>query len=88
VNGYKFFNAYETLLNPRQKKAVLRIFREGPQGFSGGLSAKNYMSIAKTPSATATRDLKDLADKGILTKTGSLKSTRYDLNLAPFYPAV
>jgi len=73
-------------LNPRQKKAVLRIFREG--GFSGGFSAKNYMSIAKTPSATATRDLKDLVDKGILTKTGTLKSTRYDLNLAPFYPAV
>lgn len=84
----KFFNAHGTLLNPRRKKAVLRIFREGPQGFSGGLSAKNYMSIVKTPSATATRDLKDLVDKGILTKTGTLKSTRYDLNLAPFYPAV
>ena len=82
----KFFNAHGTLLNPRQKKAVLRIFREG--GFSGGLNAKNYMSIAKTPSATATRDLKDLVDKGILKKTGNLKSTRYDLNLAPFYPAV
>ena len=46
------------------------------------------MSIAKTPSATTTRDLKDLTDKGILTKTGTLKSTRYGLNLAPFYPAV
>ena len=84
----KFFNAHEALLNPRQKKAVLRIFREGPQGFSGGFSAKNYMAIVKTPSATATRDLKDLIEKGVLTKTGNLKSTRYDLNLAPFYPAV
>jgi len=83
----KFFNVYETLLNPRQKKAVLRIFREGPKGFSGGFSAKNYMSIVKIPSATATRDLKDLVEKKILTKTGQLKSTRYLLNLSPFYPA-
>ena len=28
----KFFNVYEALLNPRQKKAVLRIFRKGPKG--------------------------------------------------------
>ncbi|MBU1697180.1 MAG: Fic family protein, partial [Proteobacteria bacterium] len=84
----KFFNAYETLLNPRQKKAVLRIFREGPKGFSGGFSAKKYMSIVKIPSATATRDLRDLVDKGIFTKTGKLKSTRYVLNFEPFYPTI
>ncbi len=82
----KFFNAYETLLNLRQKKAVLRIFKEGPKDFSGGFSAKNYISIVKTTSATATRDLKDLVNKGIFLKTGKLKSTRYELNLTPFYP--
>lgn len=84
----KFFNAYETLLNPRQKKAILRIFKEGPRGFSGGFSAKNYMSIVKIPSATATRDLRNLVDKGIFTKTGKLKSTRYVLNFDPFYPTI
>ncbi len=84
----KFFNEYETLMNPRQKKAALRIFKEGPNGFSGGFSAKNYSSVVKIPSATATRDLKDLVDKGIFTKTGKLKSTRYALNFAPFYPAI
>lgn len=83
----KFFNAYETLLNPRQKKAVLRIFEEGLKGFSGGFSAKNYISIVKTTSATATRDLKDLVNKGIFSKTGKLKGTRYALNLTPFYPS-
>ncbi len=83
----KFLSAYETILNPRQKKVVLRIFKEGPKGFSGEFSAKNYMSIVKTPSATATRDLKDLVNKGIFTKTGRLKSTRYELNLAPFLPS-
>ncbi|MCF6249210.1 MAG: hypothetical protein L3J69_17905 [Desulfobacula sp.] len=82
----KFFSAYKTLLNHRQKKAVLRLFQEGPKGFSGGFSAKNYMSIVKTPSATATRDLQDLVNKEIFTKTGKLKSTRYELNLAPFLP--
>ena len=84
----KFFSAYETLLNSRQKKAVLRIFKEGPKGFSGGLSAKNYMSIVKAPSATTTRDLKGLVNKGIFTKTGKLKSTRYELNLTSFYPTI
>ena len=84
----KFFNAYETLLNPRQKKAALRIFKEGPQGFSGGFSAKNYISIVKTTSATATRDLKNLVNKGIFSKTGKLKSTRYELNLTTFYPTI
>ena len=79
-----FFNTYETLLNARQKKAVLRIFKEGPKGFFGGFSAKNYMSIVKTTSATATRDLKDLVGKGIFTKTGKLKSTRYELKLTLF----
>ncbi|WP_201765606.1 hypothetical protein [Desulfotignum phosphitoxidans] len=78
----------KTLLNPRQTKAVLRIFQEGTKGFSGGFSARNYMSIVKAPSATATRDLQDLVNKEIFTKTGKLKSTRYQLNLAPFYPAL
>jgi Fic family protein len=84
----KFFDAYDALLNPRQKKAVLRIFKEGPKGFFGGFSAKNYISIVKTTSATATRDLKDLVNKEIFSKTGKLKSTRYELNLKPFYPMI
>lgn len=80
----KFFDAHKRNINDRQKKAILRIFREGPKGFAGGLSAKNYIAITKAPKATATRDLTDLAQKGILIKTGKLKSTRYELNLAPF----
>jgi Fic family protein len=31
--------------------------------------------------ATTTRDLQDLVDKGALVRTGSLKSTRYHLNI-------
>lgn len=64
-------------LNTRQEKALLRMFAEGPDGFAGGLSADNYLSITKTSRATATRDLADLVEKGALTKTGQLRHTRY-----------
>ncbi|MCH9851948.1 MAG: Fic family protein [Alphaproteobacteria bacterium] len=76
-----FFIHYHNQLNLRQKKVIERIFKTGINGFKGGLSAKNYQVIAKTPPATATRDLQDLVQKGILTRTGLRKSTRYYLNL-------
>jgi Fic family protein len=53
------------------------MLREGTQKFKGSLSAKNYISIAQTSASTATRDLKDLVQKGILLQTGSLKAARY-----------
>lgn len=56
-------------------------------GFAGGLSVKNYISITEASRATATRDLKDLVEKKALAKTGKLKSTRYTLNLEPFMSA-
>ena len=48
-------------------------------GFEGGLSAENYISITGTSRATATRDLQDLIEKGALTRTGELRHTRYHL---------
>ncbi|MGP1346145.1 MAG: Fic family protein [Phycisphaerales bacterium] len=66
-------------LNQRQEKALLRMFREGPDGFKGGLSAGNYHSITDATPATATRDLADLVEKGALTRTGEKKHTRYHL---------
>jgi len=80
----KFFDAHTRNINERQKKVILRIFQEGPKGFDGGLSAKNYIAITKAPKATATRDLTDLVKKEILIRTGKLKSTRYKLNLTSF----
>lgn len=68
-------------LNARQEKALLRLFEAGPEGFRGGLSAKNYRSITGAPSATATRDLADMVALGILERTGELKATRYFLRL-------
>lgn len=68
-------------LNPRQEKAILRMFQEGMEGFKGGLSAKNYASITGAVPATTTRDLVDLVEKDVLYRTGELKSTRYHLTV-------
>jgi Fic family protein len=68
-------------LNERQERVIARMFREGIDGFKGGLSSQNYISITKTSRATATRDLQDLVAKGALTRSGELRHTRYQLNL-------
>lgn len=52
------------------------MFREGLDGFKGGLSAANYISIADTSRATATRDLQELVALGAMGQTGTLKATR------------
>lgn len=75
-------------LNPRQEKAVLRILREGPSGFKGGLSAANYRSLTGASPATTTRDLSDLVEKHALIRVGELKHARYyiDLPITPVLP--
>jgi Fic family protein len=59
----------------------LRMFREGPEGFKGGLSASKYTTITGTSPATATRDLADLTEKGALVRTGELRHARYSLSV-------
>lgn len=78
----KLYEKLRGKLNERQHKAIARMFEEGIDGFKGGLSAENYISITKTSRATATRDLRDLVAIGALTKTGELRHTRYYLNLS------
>jgi Fic family protein len=68
-------------INSRQEKALLRMFAEGPKGFTGGLSAHNYMKITRASRSTATRDLADLVQKGALKKTGQLRHARYYLTI-------
>src|SRR5690554_1346349 len=81
IEKTKLYDRVRGLLNDRQEKLLARMFREGPDGFTGGLSVKNYLSITGASRATATRDLQDLVEKKILTRTGELKSTRYHLNI-------
>ena len=76
----KFFVRFNSLINERQEKVLVRIFAEGIEGFKGGLSAGNYKTITGTSNATATRDLLELLQIKALIKTGELKNTRYFLN--------
>lgn len=75
----KLLDKFNDQLNTRQQKLLDRIFKTGLDGFKGGVSIENYISITKTSRATATRDLKKLTELGILEVTGKLKSTRYHL---------
>lgn len=70
-------------VNARQTKALLRMFKEGPKGFAGGMSAGNYSTITEASPATTTRDLNELVALEVLTRHGELKHTRYKLHLAP-----
>jgi Fic family protein len=85
VNFYvaktKLYEKLRGKLNERQDKVVARMFREGINGFKGGLSAENYISITQSSRATATRDLQQLVAMGAFTKTGELRYTRYHLNI-------
>jgi Fic family protein len=79
IDKTKLLDRVRDELNERQLKVLLRMLREGSAGFEGGLSAGNYVTIAKTSTATATRDLADMAAKGALTRTGERRYTRYHL---------
>jgi Fic family protein len=68
-------------MNARQSDVLLRMFAAGPDGFIGGLSAKNYITIADTSPATARRDLAELVTLGALRRTGENRGTRYWLIL-------
>ncbi len=80
IGKRNFYQIFSGQLNPRQEKVIGRIFREGIDGFTGGLSAENYISITGASRATATRDLQKLLEIGAVTKTGERKSTRYYLS--------
>ena len=73
----KLFDALRGKINARQEKALLRMMREGPDGFEGGLSAGNYTNITGAPPATARRDMAELVELGALVRTGERKGTRY-----------
>jgi len=81
IDKARLLDALRDRLNRRQETALLRMFREGPQGFKGGLSAGNYTSITKASPPTATRDLAELVEFGALTRTGERRHTRYHLTI-------
>ena len=85
IDKTKLLDRLRGELNRRQMTALLRVLREGPEGFKGGLSAGNYVSITRTSPATARRDLNDLVDKRALFRTGERRYARYHLTI-PLHP--
>lgn len=81
IRKTRLYDRLRDQLNPRQEKVLDRMFRAGPEGFIGGLSAEKYINITGAARATATRDLQDLTAKGALLRHGERKHTRYLLNL-------
>ena len=78
-----FFLTHGESLNARQEGVLRRLFAEGQRRVAEGISARPYGKIACISSATATRDLADLAEMGVLVRSGEGgRSTRYFLNLA------
>jgi len=71
--------------NERQRKVLERLLEAGHAGsgggFLGGMTTDKYAKITGTSKATATRDLVDLADKGLLRVEGVGKATRYAVNV-------
>lgn len=67
-------------LNSRQAKAVDRLLEAGKGGFEGGLSNAKYRRMTKAAKVTASRDLADLVQRGIMIRKGEGRATRYDLN--------
>ena len=76
-----FWNQHaQEQLNERQKKIINRILEAGPGNFTGGLTTRKYVSIAKTSRATAFREISDMLDKKILRQLpGKGRSVHYDL---------
>ena len=68
-------------LNERQSKVLARLLEAGDGGFLGGMTADKYSKITGTAKATATRDLTELLEHGLLTVTGVGKATRYAVNV-------
>ena len=81
IDKTKLLDRLKGELNERQTKALVRMFREGPEGFKGGLSAGKYSAITGSSPATTTRDLSDLVAKEALIRDGELRHARYRLNV-------
>lgn len=75
----RFFDQFSAHLNDRQEKVLQKMLITGWQDFEGGINAKKYASISKISKATATRDLVQLMNLGILKRVGDGRSTRYEV---------
>jgi Fic family protein len=66
-------------LSPSQRKALARLLDAQPEGFAGGMSTEKYTNLTGVSRVTAYRELTQLAELGLLLRTGQGRATRYDL---------
>ncbi len=64
-------------LNGRQRKVLQRLLDDGDGGFLGGLNAEKYIKMTSTSKPTATRDLSEMVQLGLLKTAGQGKALRY-----------
>jgi Fic family protein len=81
VSKTRFLDLHRDSLNVRQSKVIHRMLDAGPDGFTGGMNARKYIALTRASKATATRDLQDLVEKGVLLPTGAGRSAGYQLDL-------
>lgn len=70
-----WLRARDVALNERQRKVLNRML----DGFDGPMNNRKYMAITKTSRATATRELADLVELGVLEPVGAGRSRGYRL---------
>jgi Fic family protein len=68
-------------LSDRHRKVLQRLLDAGDGGFEGGLNAAKFIKMTGVSKATATRDLGELVDRGLLRKQGEGKAVRYYVNV-------
>jgi Fic family protein len=81
VRKNRVLDLHRGSLNARQSKVIHRMLDAGPGGFTGGMNARKYIALTRASKATATRDLQDLAAKGVLLPTGAGRSAGYRMDL-------
>ena len=78
----RFWSRHKSVdLNERQRKVLNKMLEAGPGRFIGGMTPRKLQSIANAAGATATRDLKELVEKGLMVRRGAGRSTHYELAL-------
>jgi Fic family protein len=81
-----WMNHQDKELSPRQRKVVNLLLDAGPNGFEGGMSTRKYESIGGASRATASRELIELEDMGLLHRVGAGRSTRYYVSIPGWGP--
>lgn len=72
-------NAGHPGLSASQRKALARLLEAQPEGFAGGMSTEKYVNLTGASRATAYRELTQLAEYGLVERTGQGRATRYSL---------